>query len=136
MKMKLIKQLLALLALTISLTAQAFSQNNINLDELPHFHREHLPVKPDEYLLARSCEELDEAITYLIPATYQYKPDFYDDKYNGAAIWASTMAPGVGLIYLPYSWFIGYQEEDRQHRAFYEIEKLRHAKAIKHCYAQ
>lgn len=97
-------------------------------------------MKPEDTLLAASCQELDEAITYLIPQTYQYKPDFYDDKYNGAAIWASTIEElsinEVAWLYLPYSWFIGYLEEGRQHEAFYKIEKLRMAKAKKHCYVQ
>ncbi len=129
------KHLVTALVLGLSTSAAA---SNFNLDKLPHFHRENLPVKPDEAMLARSCEELDEAITYLIPATYQYKPDFYDDKYNGASVWATTIdgLTDVAWLYLPYSWFIGYQEEGRQHQAFYQIEKLRHAKAIKHCYVQ
>ena len=128
-----IKTLALLLILAVSPTAGA-----LNLEALPHFHRNNLPIKPDEAMLATTCEELDEAITYLIPDTYQYKPDFYDDKYNGAAVWASTIDTlsigEIAWMYLPYSWFMGYQEESRQHKAFYQIEKLRRAKAIKQCY--
>ena len=131
--MKPTKYLLTLLTLSISLTAPARGLAEITLDTLPHFHRENLPVKPDETLLTKSCEELDTAISYLTPATYQYKPDFNDDKYNGAAIWGSTMIE-IAWLYLPYSWFMGYQEETRQHQAFYKLEELRQAKAIKQCY--
>ena len=131
--MKPTKNLLILLILPIILTTPALSFGEITLDTLPHFHRENLPVKPDENLLTRSCEELDAAISYLTPATYQYKPDFNEDKYNGTAIWGSTIVP-IAWLYLPYSWFIGYQEEGRQHQAFYQLEELRQAKAIKQCY--
>ena len=139
MTMKIVKYLVALLTIFSCMTVQAFDFNNVTLDTLPHFHRQNLPVNPEDTLLAASCQELDEAITYLIPDTYQYKPNFYDDKYNGAAIWASSLDSAIGEVawlYLPYSWFISYLEEGRQHEAFYKIEKLRMAKAIKECYVQ
>lgn len=135
MNKKIMKYLITFLLCSSSISVQAI---NFNFDVLPHFHRENLPVKPDEAMLARNCEELDEAITYLIPETYQYKPDFLEDSYNSGAIWASTIDEfGIGEIawmYLPYSWYLSYREEGRQHKAFYQLEKLRYAKAIKQCY--
>jgi len=113
----------------------------IDIDTLPHPHRENLPVEPGQALLASSCADIDQAITYLIPATYQYKADMYENDYDGAAIWTSLLIKDllindIAYLYLPYSWFIGYQEENRQHQAFYQIEKLRRAKAMKQCFVQ
>ena len=137
--MKILKYLLVLPAILGSFNVQAtiitIGDKEIDTDLLPHFHRRNIDVKPEDTLLAATCQELDAAITYLTPATYQYKPDFYDDQYNGAAIWGSTIVE-FAWLYLPYSWFISYHEEGRQHRTFYKIEKLRMAKAIKQCYVQ
>lgn len=117
---------------------ESFSFKNFDFDLLPRFHRRNLAVEPDEMLLTRSCEELDYAITYLLPATYSYKPGFYDDNYHGAAVWGSTVAEFSifenSWLYLPYSWLIGYLEQGKQHKAFYHIEKMRRAKAVKNCY--
>lgn len=99
----------------------------------PDMHRRNQAIVPDEMLLEQSCSELDLEISYLIPYTYQYKPDFYDDAYNGAAIWGTAVTP-LTVAYLPYSWAIGYQETERQSNVFYRIEKLRRAKQIKHCF--
>ncbi len=99
----------------------------------PDMHLRNQAIVPDEMLLEQSCSELDLEISYLIPYTYQYKPDFYDDAYNGAAIWGTAVTP-LTVAYLPYSWAIGYQETERQTNVFYRIEKLRRAKQIKHCF--
>ncbi|NNJ91190.1 MAG: hypothetical protein HKP55_05915 [Gammaproteobacteria bacterium] len=111
---------------------------NFDIELLPRFHRRNLPVKPEEMLLTRSCEELDYAITYLLPDTYNYKPGFYDDNYHGAAVWGSTVAEFTifenSWLYLPYSWLIGYLEQGQQHKAFYHVEQMRRAKAVKNCY--
>ncbi len=122
--------------------------DNFDSGLLPGFHRRNLPVKPDETLLARSCEELDYAISYLLPSTYSYKPDFFEDNYHGAAIWGSTISEFSlwgsssqtvtfmenAWLYLPYSWLVGYLEQGKQHKAFYHVEKIRRAKAMKNCY--
>ena len=102
----------------------------------PSFHHAPPSIKPDEQLLSRSCHDLDQEIAYLTPATYQYKPDFYSDPYNSGAIWGSIAITPALQYYLPYSAFISYQEQERQHQAFYRIEMLRRAKAIKNCYVQ
>jgi len=111
---------------------------NFDIEKLPRFHRRNLPVQPDEMLLTRSCEELDYAITYLLPETYNYKPGFYDDNYHGAAVWGSTVAEFSifenSWLYLPYSWLVGYLEQGQQHKAFYHVEQMRRAKAVKNCY--
>jgi hypothetical protein len=119
-------------------SGESFSLKNFDFDQLPRFHRSNLPVKPEEVLLTRSCEELDDAITYLLPSSYSYKPGFYDDNYTGAAVWGSTVGKFTifesSWLYLPYSWLIGYLEEGKQHKAFYHVEQMRRAKAIKNCY--
>lgn len=128
-----------LLAMLVSGLAQA---TDFDFDLLPRFHRNQQSIKPEDVLLAQSCEELDEAITYLLPATYNYKPAFNEDPYIGAAIWGTTLnqVPVVeplleyAWMYIPYSWFIGYLEEGKRHDAHYHIEKLRRAKAMKDCF--
>ena len=111
---------------------------DFDIDLLPRFHRRNQPVDPDEILLTRSCEELDDAITYMLPSTYSYKPGFYDDNYTGAAVWGSTVGEFSifehSWLYLPYSWLVGYLEQGQQHKSFYHVEKMRRAKAIKNCY--
>ncbi|MGD2119647.1 MAG: hypothetical protein PVG66_14915 [Chromatiales bacterium] len=102
----------------------------------PSFHNTPPSIKPDDELLAKSCNELEQEIAYLVPATYQYKPDFYSDPYNSGAIWGSIAITPVMQYYLPYSAFLSYQEQQRQHHAFYRIEMLRRAKAMKNCYVQ
>jgi hypothetical protein len=108
---------------------------------LPYdFHRYNLPVKPDDFLMSRSCEELDQAISYMLPATYSYRPGFYDNPYASAAIWGSTSSE-YGFTehlwyYLPYSWLIGYLEDGQIHKAYYKVEQLRRAKAMKNCFVK
>ena len=108
---------------------------------LPYdLHRHNLPVKPDDFLMSRSCEELDQAITYMLPATYSYRPNFYDNPYAGAAIWGSTSSE-YGFMehlwyYLPYTWLIGYLEDGQRHEAYYKVEQLRRAKAMKNCFVK
>ncbi len=109
------------------------SESQLEYRPWQDFHRKNPPVYPGEVMLERSCADLDEEISHLIPNTYQYKPDFYDDAYNGAAIWGAAAAP-VTLAYLPYSWVVSYQDDSRQHQAFYRIEKLRRAKQMKQCF--
>ena len=104
------------------------------------FHRNNLPVKPDDFLMSRSCQELDQAITYMLPATYSYRPDIYNNPYAGAAIWGSTSSE-YGFMehlwyYLPYSWLVGYIEDGQIHQAYYKVEQLRRAKAIKNCFVK
>ena len=138
------KMFLLIFALSLAswhLTAFSFDLDfGLDPDVLPHFHRTPKPVKPEDELVSLSCEEIDEAITYLIPEEYQYKPDFYDDGYNSVGIWGSTVSEfgidQIAYLYLPYSWFQTYLEEGRQHDTFYQLEKLRRAKAIKQCYVQ
>lgn len=105
---------------------------------LPDPHRKEKDIKPDENLLTKSCEELDEAITYLEPAMLSHRPGFYDDEYNRGAIWASTAADYTILenswMFLPYNWLMGYIDDGRKHKTFYKIETLRRAKAMKNCY--
>lgn len=107
-------------------------------DKLPRIHRQPKPVKPEDILMVQSCEELDTAITYLLPATYDYSPGFYNDPYNGAAIWGSTISEFSfarhSWLYLPYAWLIDFFEASKRHDAFYQVEKLRRAKAMKNCF--
>lgn len=114
----------------------SFNLSDVFEMELPNFHRKNEPLRPEEEMLSMNCEEIDEAITYLIPSTYQYMPDFYDDPYNSSAMVATIAFDQIARYYLPYSWFLKFQENNTQNQAFYHIEKLRRAKAIKSCYVQ
>jgi len=84
----------------------------------------------------QSCIELDNAIRYLQPYRYSYKPDYYAD--TGNTIAASTIVlDKVGLLgggYLIYSRLVEEKEQRRMLGVEQQIAMIQQVKAEKHCF--
>ena len=94
------------------------------------------PVSPTPFPgeASKSCAELEREIARLTPLTYSYKPGFYDNPYQSAAVIAGTIsAPGY-YIYSVFDYLLDYRESSRIFSAQGQLERLRHLKADKHCF--
>jgi len=83
---------------------------------------------------ALNCLALEREITALTPKTYSYKPDFYSDPYQGAAIWIGTTLFMPAYAISGYAGYLQYQENGRIISAEDRIEALRHLKAQQRCF--
>ena len=88
-----------------------------------------------------NCTALDNAIRYLHPCKYSYKPGFYEDNANKVAV--GLMAVNtlpiidgglVGLSYLAYSSLLQEKEQRRVLLIEQKIAMFQRLKAEKHCY--
>ncbi|WP_273437762.1 hypothetical protein [Sedimenticola selenatireducens] len=91
-------------------------------------------VTPTESERALNCLALEREITDLMPKTYSYKPDFYNDPYQGAAIWIGSTLFMPAYAISGYAGYLQYQENGRIISAEERIETLRHLKAQHHCF--
>ena len=83
---------------------------------------------------AKGCPELEREIAALLPLTYSYKPNFYQDPYQGGSIFLGVVAHPVLFAPVAYSGWVEYEENKRMIPAEDRIEQLRRLKAEKHCY--
>ena len=83
-----------------------------------------------------SCLQLEHEIRALQPQTYSYKPGFYEDSTQGAAIWVgSTMFwPVLGVV--AWGGYYEYAEGGRKVSAENRLAELRQLKAELHCFEQ
>jgi hypothetical protein len=81
-----------------------------------------------------SCRELQQAINAIEPLTYSFKPGFYDDPVNGAAVVAGTFVAWPAYLAMICPLVKGYKEDARIAAAQNRIEDLRRLKAEKHCF--
>ena len=82
----------------------------------------------------KSCIELEREIAQLTPLTYSYKPGFYENPYQGAAVLAGTISAQVFYLYPAFDYFLDYRESSRILPVQDKLERLRHLKAEKHCF--
>ncbi len=88
----------------------------------------------------QTCVELDDAIRYLHPYRYSYKPKFHQDGANKIAstFIAFDSIPIVhgflGLAYLGYSGLVEEKEQRRMLQVEQKIAMLQQVKAEKHCF--
>ena len=82
----------------------------------------------------KSCRDLEYELTSLLPMTYSYKPDFYDDPVQGTAFWVGTTMFTPAYAALGYTSYFGYQENERIIKVQDRIEALRRLKAEKRCF--
>lgn len=87
---------------------------------------------PGEELM--SCIELEQEMAQLTPLTYSYKPGFYENPYQGAAVMAGTLSAPVFYLYAAYDYLLDYRESSRILPTQDRLERLRHLKAQKHCF--
>lgn len=87
-----------------------------------------------------NCTALDNAIRYLHPYKYSYKPGFEEDGANKLAVVLVTIdnfpiAEGLaGLGYLAYSAMVEEKEQRRMLVIEQKIAMFQQLKAEKHCY--
>jgi len=104
------------------------------------FYFEPPVVEATEDIRQQSCVQLDNAIRFLHPYRYSYKPGFYQDSYNTIAtgaiiIDAVPVINGlVGFAYLGYSALVDEKEQRRMLHVEQQISMLQQLKAEKHCF--
>ncbi|TVO67709.1 hypothetical protein [Sedimenticola selenatireducens] len=82
----------------------------------------------------KNCYALEHEMAALVPKTYSYKPDFYNDPYQGAAVWIGTTLFMPAYALSGYSGYRQYTENARMISAEERIALLRHLKAQNRCF--
>lgn len=132
-----LKSLFIVLTLTLSSEINALPMPPVPLEPI---YFEPPIVEPSTEILNQSCIDLDNAVRYLQPYKYTYKPNFHDDGYNKVATAAITfdsipLLEGVlGLAYLGYSALVEEKEQRRILLVEQKISMLQQVKAEKHCF--
>ncbi|MCW8848289.1 MAG: hypothetical protein OQK42_02075 [Sedimenticola sp.] len=83
---------------------------------------------------AKNCYALENEISALVPQTYSYKPDFYNDPYQGASVWIGTTLFMPAYAISVYSGIQQYGENTRIVSAEERIDLLRRLKAQNRCF--
>lgn len=97
-------------------------------------------VEASQEIKEHSCVDIDNAIRYLHPYRYTYKPAFHEDGANKIAttLIAFDSIPIVqgwaGFAYLGYSALAEEKEQRRMLQVEQKISMLQQAKAEKHCF--
>jgi len=87
---------------------------------------------PEEEVL--NCAQIEQEISNLLPLTYSYKPGFFSNPYQGAAVMAGTIQTPVFYLYSAYDYYLDYHENNRILPNLDKLERLRRQKAEKHCF--
>ncbi|MES9905507.1 MAG: hypothetical protein ABW168_22870 [Sedimenticola sp.] len=82
----------------------------------------------------KTCIELEQEMTTLVPLTYDRQPAFYEDPVRGAAIIVGTTMFPIAYGVLGYQEYLGYTERGHIVTTKERIEQLRRLKAEKHCF--
>lgn len=124
-------------------TVQAVPMPPVPLE--PIYFEPPVEAATDEVYL-QSCVQLDNAIRYLHPYRYTYKPGFHEDGANKIAatliafdsvpILSSLPVIGdfLGLAYMGYSGLVEEKEQRRMLVVEQKIAMLQQVKAEKHCF--
>lgn len=105
----------------------------------PIYFEPPVEVATDE-IYQQSCVQLDNAIRYLQPYRYTYKPGFYEDGANQVAttLIVFDSVPIVhgllGFAYLGYSALVEEKEQRRMLEVDQKVALLQQVKAEKHCF--
>lgn len=97
-------------------------------------------VAATDEIYQQSCVQLDNAIRYLQPYRYTYKPEFYEDGANqvAATLIVFDSVPIVhgllGFAYLGYSALVEEKEQRRMLQVEQKVALLQRVKAEKHCF--
>ncbi len=95
------------------------------------------PARPDPAPVApnQTCAELYARRVALMRTQYDYKPAYTDDPRNRAAIFIGTIfAPA--FYYLAFTGIQSYTESTRAAQTDVDLEALRYASALQHCYVR
>jgi len=105
----------------------------------PIYFEPPVEVATDE-IYQQSCVQLDNAIRYLQPYRYTYKPGFYEDGANQVAstliVFDSVLIVHglLGFAYLGYSALVEEKEQRRMLEVDQKVALLQQVKAEKHCF--
>lgn len=105
-----------------------------NLFQQYELYRTPVVPTPTEEDRTKSCYALEHEMAALVPKTYSYKPDFYNDPYQGAAVWIGTTIFMPAYALSGYSGYRQYRENARIISAEERIALLRHLKAQNRCF--
>jgi hypothetical protein len=125
------------MGLFISLSAKAITLPPVPTEPI-YFEPPVMEANEEQRQL--SCTDLDYAINQLHPYRYSYKPNFYRDGANKAAVALVSfdiipiVEGWIGLGYLGYSALVSEKESRRQLIVEEQINALQRLKAQKHCY--
>lgn len=94
------------------------------------------PVAPEVTAadLEKTCAQLEQEITSLIPITYSGQSSIYEDPYVGTALVIGTLAQPMAYTYLAYPIAFEHFEQNQMGDANRRIEALRQVKAGKRCF--
>ena len=118
-------------------TAKAVPMPPVPLE--PLYFEPPIAMATDE-IHQQTCVQLDNAIRYLHPYRYTYKPDFHQDGANKVAttfiiVDSVPIVNGlIGLAYLGYSGLVEEKEQRRTMEVEQKIAMLQQVKAEKHCF--
>jgi len=125
------------LILSISPVVQAIPMPPIPLEPI---YFEPPVVQSTDEIRNQSCYDLDNAVRYLQPYRYSYKPKFNEDGFNKAAVASITINNVLalngllGFAYLGYSALVEEKEGRRILQVEQQIAMLQQVKAEKHCF--
>lgn len=139
------KKRIKLLTLSLLGLLTCYSQSTLALTIAPVPHEpiyfEPPVVLPTDEQQKWNCTALDNAIRYLHPYRYTYKPAFSEDGSNKLAVALMTiddfpLADGglAGLAYLAYSSLVEEREQRRVLSVEEKIIMFQRLKAEKHCF--
>ncbi len=112
----------------VVLLATAFPAAGVQLFRTPVAP---IPVPQD---LTMDCIQLEREIAAITPLSYSYKPSFYENPYQGAALLLGTTISPVFYAYPAYDYYLDYRESSRIIPTQDRLELLRHLKADRHCF--
>lgn len=138
----MVKASLALLLLPLVSVVSADNMEKETVSEsesgslFKHFKLYRIPssATPSASDRAKNCYALENEIAALVPQTYSYKPDFYNDPYQGASVWIGTTLFMPAYALSVYSGIQQYGENTRIVSAEERIDVLRHLKAQNRCF--
>jgi hypothetical protein len=122
-----------------------FVMNSVQALPMPPVPLEPIYFEPPvevatEEIYQQSCVQLDNAIRYLQPYRYTYKPQFHDDGANQIAttLIVFDSVPIVhgllGFAYLGYSALVEEKEQRRMLEVEQKVALFQQVKAEKHCF--
>jgi hypothetical protein len=108
--------------------------DNRNIFQKYDLYRTPVVPTPSDEDRTKNCYALEHEMAALVPKTYSYKPDIYNDPYQGAAVWIGTAIFMPAYALSGYSGYRQYTENARVISAEERMAVLRHLKAQNRCF--
>jgi hypothetical protein len=109
------------------------TESNFELPDVDLYRQPYVP-NPTVYDRLKDCRQLELELRALQPKTYSYKPGFYEDPKQGAALWVGTTMfwPAYGVV--AWSAVTEYDEQGRKINSENRIAELQQLKADLRCF--